>query len=146
MTPRRQWLCYGTGPLPSPAEALASPLGSFPSWYLRMECARCGRERYLAETLMTVAGRGDQIIADLIERMRHDGCGGRPGLVELITAIPGASLQCRGDVVAHREQIPEKPLERLVCVHRPPTVHLERREPRAAGRGPVMASPGSVCR
>jgi hypothetical protein len=43
----------------------------------------------------TLAGRGDQIIGDLIGRMRHDGCSGQPGLVELITGIPGASRSVR---------------------------------------------------
>ena len=30
-------------------------------------------------------------IRDLIARMRHDGCGGRAGQVELLTGIEGAS-------------------------------------------------------
>jgi hypothetical protein len=30
-------------------------------------------------------------IRDIIAKMRHDGCGGRPGRVELITGIEGAS-------------------------------------------------------
>ena len=30
-------------------------------------------------------------IRDLLAKMRHDGCGGRPGRVELITGIEGAS-------------------------------------------------------
>ena len=31
------------------------------------------------------------LIRDIIERMRHDGCGGRAGKVELLTGIEGAS-------------------------------------------------------
>jgi hypothetical protein len=31
------------------------------------------------------------LIRDIIARMRHDGCGGRPKLVELVTGIEGAS-------------------------------------------------------
>jgi hypothetical protein len=30
-------------------------------------------------------------IRDILARMRHDGCGGRAGKVELITGIEGAS-------------------------------------------------------
>ena len=40
-------------------EALAAPLRAFRSWFLRIECERCGRERYLAETHLTLAERGD---------------------------------------------------------------------------------------
>jgi hypothetical protein len=54
-----------------------------------MECGRCGRERYLAETHMTLAGKGDIVVRHIIPRLRHDGCGGAPRLVELITGIPG---------------------------------------------------------
>jgi hypothetical protein len=35
--------------------------------------------------------RSDLPIRDIIARMRHDGCGGRPGRVELLTGIEGAS-------------------------------------------------------
>jgi hypothetical protein len=42
-----------------------------------------------------LAGRGDRIIGEIIERMRRDGCGGQAGLVELITSIPGASRPVR---------------------------------------------------
>jgi hypothetical protein len=31
------------------------------------------------------------LIRDIITRMRHDGCGGRAGKVELVTGIDGAS-------------------------------------------------------
>jgi hypothetical protein len=31
------------------------------------------------------------LIRDIIARMRHDGCGGRAGKVELLTGIEGAS-------------------------------------------------------
>ena len=33
----------------------------------------------------------DMQIRDIIARMRHDGCGGRAGRVELLTGIEGAS-------------------------------------------------------
>jgi hypothetical protein len=35
--------------------------------------------------------RRDVPIGDIIARMRHDGCGGRAGKVELITGIEGAA-------------------------------------------------------
>ena len=31
------------------------------------------------------------LIRDIIDRMRHDGCGGRAGKVELLTGIEGVS-------------------------------------------------------
>ena len=39
----------------------------------------------------THAARSDMLIRDIIARMRHDGCGGRAGKVELLTGIEGAS-------------------------------------------------------
>ena len=77
--PKRHWRSYGDDPLPTREEALAAPLRAFPSWFLRIECSRCGREKYMAETHATLAGHGDRIIGDIIERMRHDGCGGQAG-------------------------------------------------------------------
>jgi hypothetical protein len=32
---------------------------------------------------------GDRRLGDLLARLRHDGCGGRPQFMELITAMPG---------------------------------------------------------
>jgi hypothetical protein len=32
-----------------------------------------------------------QRVRDIIARVRHDGCGGRPGRVELVTRVDGAS-------------------------------------------------------
>ena len=84
------WLCYyyGDYPLPSPSEALAAPLRSFPSWYLRVTCDRCGKERLLSEVHTP---QRDLLLRDILAKMRHDGCGGRPGRAELITGIEGAS-------------------------------------------------------
>jgi hypothetical protein len=50
-----------------------------------MECAKCGRERYLAETLLTLDGM-DVRVGDLIGSTRHSGCCGHPKLVELALA------------------------------------------------------------
>ena len=43
--PKRHWRSYGDDPLPSGKEALGEPLSAFPSWFLRIECDRCGKER-----------------------------------------------------------------------------------------------------
>jgi len=86
--PRRHWLSYGTDPLPTGAEALDEPFSAFPSWFLRIECDRCGKVQMVNETYMK---RGAMPIRDIISRMRHDGCGGRAEKVELITGIEGAS-------------------------------------------------------
>jgi hypothetical protein len=55
---------------------------------MRVVCDRCGHERMFSETH---AQQSDMLIRDIIARMRHDGCGGRAGKVELITGIEGAS-------------------------------------------------------
>jgi hypothetical protein len=86
--PRRHWRSYGTDPLPTGAEALDEPFRAFPSWFLRITCDRCGKDRMLSETH---APRSDLPIREIIKRMRRDGCGGRPGRVELLTGIEGAS-------------------------------------------------------
>ena len=41
--PRRRWRSYGTDPLPTPAEALAELFSAFPSWFIRVNCDRCGK-------------------------------------------------------------------------------------------------------
>ena len=55
---------------------------------MRIECDRCGKERMINETHTPQRATP---IRDIIARMRHDGCGGREGKVELITGIEGAS-------------------------------------------------------
>jgi hypothetical protein len=60
----------------------------FPSWFMRITCDRCGKDRMLAETH---APRSDLPIREIIKRMRHDGCDGRPGRVELLSGLEGAS-------------------------------------------------------
>jgi hypothetical protein len=68
-TPRkRHWRSYGTEPLPAAAEAMGEPFAAFPSWFLRIECDRCGKVQ-----------------------MRHDGCGGLAGKAELLSGIEGVS-------------------------------------------------------
>jgi len=41
--PRRYWRSYGDDQLPSASEALNEPFSAFPSWFLRVECDRCGK-------------------------------------------------------------------------------------------------------
>jgi hypothetical protein len=84
----RHWRSYGTEPLPTGREALDEPFSAFPSWFMRITCDRCGKDRMLSETH---APRSDMLIRDIIARLRHDGCGGRAGKVELLTGIEGAS-------------------------------------------------------
>jgi hypothetical protein len=59
-----------------------------PELVMRVVCDRCGHERMFSETH---SQQRDMLIRDIIARMRHDGCGGSPGRVELITGIEGAS-------------------------------------------------------
>ena len=74
--------------MPSPAEALAQPLAAFPSWFLRITCDRCGKDRMVNEAH---APWRDKTLREILARMRHDGCGGLPGRAELLTGIEGAS-------------------------------------------------------
>ena len=86
--PDRHWRSYGNAPLPSPAVALDQQFAAFPSWFLRITCDRCGKDRMLSETHFP---RSDMLIRDIIARGRHDGCGGRAGKLELLTGIEAAS-------------------------------------------------------
>ena len=74
--PRRHWRSYGDEPLPTGTEALDEPFRAFPSWFMRITCDRCGKDRMLNEAHMK---RSDAPIRDIIAGMRHDGCGGRAG-------------------------------------------------------------------
>jgi hypothetical protein len=56
-------------------------------------------ERHLT---LTLGGSGEHIVGDLIARMRHDGCGGRPQFPELITGISGAPRPVRRIVLMER--------------------------------------------
>ena len=89
MTPRRHWRSYGTDPLPTPAEALEEPFAAFPSWFLRITCDRCGKDRLVSQ--VHAPAWHDRTLRDILARMRHDGCGGLPGKAELLTGIEGVS-------------------------------------------------------
>ena len=39
-------------PLPTGEELLGAPFRAFPSWFVRIVCERCGKERIIAETHM----------------------------------------------------------------------------------------------
>jgi hypothetical protein len=90
MPPQRHWRSYGTDPLPTPGEALDQPLKAFPSWFLKITCDRCGKDRMLGETHAPERQR-EMPLRVLLARARHDGCGGRAGRVELLTGVDGVS-------------------------------------------------------
>jgi hypothetical protein len=94
----RDWRSYGDDPLPTPAEAMAEPLAAFPSWFMRIECDRCGKVRMISETQRAM------LIRDIITKMRHEGCGGRAGKAELITGIEGASSIHSTGCARHRSR------------------------------------------
>ena len=87
--PPRHWRSYGADPLPTAAEALAEPFAAFPSWFLRIECDRCGKTVMHNES--HAARWRERRLADILGQMRHDGCGGRAARAELITGGEGMS-------------------------------------------------------
>jgi hypothetical protein len=48
------------------------PLAALPSWFMRITCDRCGKDRMLNEAH---AAQSDMPIREILKRMRHDGCG-----------------------------------------------------------------------
>jgi hypothetical protein len=88
--PRRHWRSYGTKPLPTAGQALDEPFAAFPSWFLRIECGRCGTQRILNEAHATNVQRG-MLLRDLLAQARHEGCGGRVAKAELLTGVEGVS-------------------------------------------------------
>ena len=48
--PARHWRSDGTEPLPSGAEVLGEPFATFPSWFLRIECDRCGKVQMVSNS------------------------------------------------------------------------------------------------
>jgi hypothetical protein len=71
--PQRHWRSYGTDPLPTAHEAMQEPLRAFPSWFLRIECDRCGKVIMHNEVHLSEARRGLALHV-LISRITHDGC------------------------------------------------------------------------
>jgi len=88
--PRPVWPPYGDYPLPSVEEALNASLRAFPSWFLRIECDRCGKVRWLNEVHTSEAQRR-MLLRDLLARARHEGCGGQAAKAELLSGSEGAS-------------------------------------------------------
>ncbi len=76
-------------PLPSGAEALGEPLAAFPSWFLRIECDRCGKTQMVNESHAVLWRH--RTLRDILAPMRHDGCGGRAAKAELLTGVEGVS-------------------------------------------------------
>jgi hypothetical protein len=75
-------------PQPAAAEAMDEPLSAFPSWFLRIECDRCGKVQIVNEAH---ARWRDRTLRAILARMRHDGCGGLAGKAELLSGIEGVS-------------------------------------------------------
>jgi hypothetical protein len=86
--PLLHWRSYGSDPLPTPAEAMAQTFAAFPSWFLCIECDRCGKVRMVNGAH---APWRDRTLRVILARMRHDGCGGLAAKAELLTGIEGVS-------------------------------------------------------
>src|SRR6516225_3612532 len=93
--PPRRWRSYTDEPLPTPQEALSEPFAAFPSWFLRIECDRCGTNRKLNEAHVSEAQRR-MLLRDLLVRARHEGCGGRAAKAELRPAAARCGASCCG--------------------------------------------------
>jgi hypothetical protein len=92
--PTRHWQSNGTEPLPSPTEALEQPMRAFPSWFLRVECDRCGKAVMRNESRLPGHQRG-MVLRVLLHRMRHESCGGQAARAELLTDVDGAFREVR---------------------------------------------------
>jgi hypothetical protein len=77
--PQRHWRSYGDDKLPTGTEAMSEPFATLPSWFMRIECDRCGKVRMVSETHTPQRA---MMIRDIIARMRHDDCGGRGRTVQ----------------------------------------------------------------
>jgi hypothetical protein len=55
---------------------------------LRIECDRCGKVQMVNQVH---SAQAHMAIRAILDRMRHDGCGGRAGKAELLTGIEGVS-------------------------------------------------------
>ena len=56
---------------------------------MRIGCDRCGKVRTISETHIPVPDV--TLLREILHRMRHDGCGGKAGKVELLTGIEGVN-------------------------------------------------------
>jgi ribosomal protein S27E len=86
--PKRHWRSYGNDPLPSGIEARDEPIAAFPSWFLRIECDRCGKVQMVNQAHYA---RPTMPIREILTKMHHERCGGLAGKAELLTGIEGVS-------------------------------------------------------
>jgi hypothetical protein len=86
--PVRHWRTYGDYPLPTGAEALDEPFAAFPSWFLRIECDRCGKVQMVNQAHYA---RPTMPIREILAKMHHERCGGLAGKAELLSGIEGVS-------------------------------------------------------
>ena len=84
----RRWRTYAADTLPTGEEALDESFAAFPSWFLRVECDRCGAAQLVNQVHIR---HGDMRIRAILTRMRHGGCGGKALKAELITGLEGVS-------------------------------------------------------
>jgi hypothetical protein len=99
--PRPVWPPYGDYPLPTAEEALQASLRAFPSWFLRVECDRCGKVR-MSNQAQVSAGQRNMRLRDLLARARHAGCGGQALTAELMTGSEGVSSRPVRRIVLRR--------------------------------------------
>ena len=64
------------------------PFSAFPSWFLRVECDRCGKVQMVNEKRIIAV---DLPIRTVLDKMRHDGCGGLAAKAELRAGIEDVS-------------------------------------------------------
>ena len=78
--------------------AFDEPFNAFPSWFLRIECDRCGKVQMINQVHYA---RPTMLIREILAKMRHERCGGLVGKAELLTGIEGVS---------------SRPVRRIVCL------------------------------
>ena len=79
--PKRHWRSYGNDPL-------EEPFNAFPSWFLRIECDRCGKVQMVNQAHYA---RSTMPIREILAKMHHERCGGLAGKAELLSGIEGVS-------------------------------------------------------
>ena len=90
--PKRHWRSYGSDPLPTGAEALDEPFNAFPSWFLGIECDRCGKVQMVNQAHMS---RSDMPMVSALTKQ-----GKRPPVPPLMyflagpTAAPAPAPAC----------------------------------------------------
>jgi hypothetical protein len=88
--PRRRW--RPSDLLPMPQEALGESLRALPSWFLRIECERCGKVR--SSTRRTPPPSSAARRGAISWIARREGCGGRAAKAELLTCIVNSHPVC----------------------------------------------------